>query len=120
MHEGVHAFRDMQGARLTYAGKPYRPRASTDEAAAYVGGCLFDVHVQEETGAAAAKPAWLGVRKSPVHAIAYGIALRQAAKRPGSAVDRADLSTLFGAITASARRNGSPMPRFYEYDGVPL
>lgn len=120
VHEAIHALRDMQGSRLTYEGRPYRPRAATDEAAAYVGGCLFDIYVQEEAGTAVAKPAWLAARKSPVHAIAYEVALRQAAKRPGSAMDRADLSTLFHAVTASSRRNGSPLPRFNDWDGVPL
>lgn len=120
VHEAIHALRDSFGKRLIYEGRPFRPRAATDEAAAYVGGCLYNIYVQREAGGTAAeKPAWLAARKSPTHAVAYGVALRQAAKPPGSAMDRADLSLLFRTTTTSSRRFGNPLPRFNDWDGFP-
>lgn len=120
VHEATHAWRDAQGARLTHEGRTYRPRAATDEAAAYVAGCLFDIYVQGATGvAASASPPWLAERKAPVHAVAYEVAMRQARKPPGSAVDRRDLSVLFASVTASAHRFGGGIDRYFEYDGIP-
>ena len=120
VHEGVPALRDSFGKRLIYGGRPYRPRAATDEVVAYVAGCLYNIYVQQEAGGtASAKPAWLATRKSPMHAASYGVALRQAAKPAGSAMDRDDLSLLFRTISASSRKNGSALPRFNDWDGVP-
>ena len=118
VHEATHALRDTLGRRLIYGGRPYRPRAATDEVAAYVAGCLYDVY-GAGGGTAPAKPAWLAARKSPMHAASYAVALRQAAKPPGSAMDRADLAVLFRTITASSRANRAPLPRFNDWNGVP-
>lgn len=119
VHEAVHALRDAYGARLTFEGHPFRPRAATDEAAAYVAGCLYDVYVQQEGGGTAVpSPAWLAARKSPTHALAYGVALRQAAKPAGSAVDRSDLATLFRTITQYSIKTEGTMTRFYEFNGI--
>jgi hypothetical protein len=122
VHECVHVLRDSHGQRLTYEGRKYVPRASTDEVAAYVGGCLFNVYQQRQCGNKALdKPAWLASRKSPVHAAAYEVALRQADKPAGSPIDRDDLSTLFKLHVSSYRaRKKTTAPRLYAWDGISL
>jgi hypothetical protein len=122
VHESVHILRDSYGHSLTYLGKKHRPRAATDEAVAYVAGCLFNVYEQRSVGGQAVKdPVWLATRKSPIHAVAYEVALRQADKRAGSAVDREDLSRLFKTWVAyQPIRTGNPAPRFRERDGIAL
>ena len=119
VHEAVHALRDSHGAVLSYRGRPYRPRAATDEAAAYLAGCLFDVFEQREKGEVSPSPAWLAARKAPIHAVAYGVALKQAARPAGSAVERSDLSILVTSIRTSMRALSIELPRYYDFDGVP-
>ena len=122
VHECVHALRDSHGRTLQFNGRRYNPRGATDEVTAYVASCLFSIYQQQQCGNNAVdKPAWLNNQTFRIHAAAYEVALRQARKPSGTALDRADLSNLFKLYTSDFRAKlRESVPRHFDWDGIAL
>jgi hypothetical protein len=122
VHEGIHALRDLQGKYTIWNGKKYRSYNPTDEAAAYIGGCLFDIFWQKEClGAVADNPQWLKDRISPTHAVAYKIALAHASRAAGATITRDELRDLNTSISKQAKKRHGGNPWFkQDYDGIKM
>ncbi|TWT05648.1 hypothetical protein [Reyranella sp. CPCC 100927] len=120
VHEAVHALRDTHGRTLMYAGRKHRPLAVTDEAMAYVAGCLYSIYLDRLAGRPPdPEPLWLTQRKATMHREAYAVALRMWDLPPGTPVSVADAKTLRVAYRTSTRKlRGTAPPRYYSYDGV--
>jgi hypothetical protein len=120
VHEAIHALRDLQGQHTVWNGKKYRSQFPTDEAAAYIGGCLFDIYWQEEClGVVSSNPEWLKQRKSPTHAVAYRIALAHAARTAGGTITREELKEINKFTAAGIKGKSKDSPWFkQDYDGI--
>ncbi len=121
VHEGIHALRDLQGRSVTWNGKAYRPLSMTDEATAYLGGCLFDIYWQEEClGSVSENPLWLMQRKAAIHAVAYKVARDHANRTSGSAITLDELLLMNRTYRKSKRLVGVPVNSRFDNDGIPM
>lgn len=121
VHEAIHALRDMQGVNVMWNNKPYRPKHMTDESAAYLGGCLYDIYWQQDClGTVSESPPWLADRKAAIHAVAYKLALASTKRQNGSPIPIEDLHRLNTTYRQSARKAGINPAISIRYDGIPM